>query len=155
MARAAVLCAARGKLMSSYAARAATQPLLPGLRYRRTYAALEAKCPSLVPVERWQRCVADARTFLERWGERAELLGWDSRDLFGLVDIPERPSPRFDRLGRYDCTRLVWLWQGRAVVGLTADAATIRNPSSGSITVYRKHNKPALGPLGDSLEYFK
>jgi hypothetical protein len=42
---------------------------------------------------------------------------------------------------------------GRAVVELTADAASIQH-GSGSITVYRKHNKPALGPLGDSLDDF-
>jgi len=27
--------------------------------------------------------------------------------------------------------------------------------ATGNITVYRKHNKPALGPVGDSLEDFK
>jgi hypothetical protein len=30
-----------------------------------------------------------------------------------------------------------------------------REPETGSVTVYRKHNKPALGPLGDSLEDLK
>ena len=44
------------------------------------------------------------------------------------------------------------LLQGRPVVALTADTAAIENPATGSITTYRKHNKPALGPLGDSLE---
>jgi hypothetical protein len=29
------------------------------------------------------------------------------------------------------------------------------NRATGVITVYRKHNKPALGPLGDSLDDFK
>jgi hypothetical protein len=38
------------------------------------------------------------------------------------------------------------------VIVLTADTATIRNPASGSITTYRRFNKPALGPLGDSLD---
>jgi hypothetical protein len=37
-------------------------------------------------------------------------------------------------------------------VALTETTATIRNPDTGSITVYRKYNKPALGPLGDSLD---
>jgi len=33
------------------------------------------------------------------------------------------------------------------VVALTEGTATIEN-ASGTITVYRRHNKPALGPLG-------
>jgi len=41
------------------------------------------------------------------------------------------------------------------VVALTERTASIRNPKSGSITTYRKHNKPAYGPLSDSLEDFK
>jgi hypothetical protein len=44
--------------------------------------------------------------------------------------------------------------QGREVTALTADAAAIRWPS-GSITIYHKNNKPALGPVGDSLDDFK
>ena len=31
--------------------------------------------------------------------------------------------------------------------------AAIRMPS-GNVTTYRKHNKPAFGPLGDSLDDF-
>jgi len=49
---------------------------------------------------------------------------------------------------------LCWLLQGRPVVALTADMAAIENPT-GSISVYRKHHKPALGPLGDSLDDLK
>jgi len=32
-----------------------------------------------------------------------------------------------------------------------APAATVEAPA-GAVTVYRKHNKPALGPVGDSLD---
>jgi hypothetical protein len=39
--------------------------------------------------------------------------------------------------------------QGKEVIALTADTATIRNPHSGVITTYRRFNKPALGPVGD------
>jgi hypothetical protein len=35
---------------------------------------------------------------------------------------------------------------------LTEATASIRNPNTGNVTVYRKHNKPALGPPGDSLD---
>jgi hypothetical protein len=41
--------------------------------------------------------------------------------------------------------------QGKPVIGLTESEAAIRG-QSGATVVYRKHNKPALGPLGDCLD---
>jgi hypothetical protein len=64
---------------------------------------------------------------------------------------PDRPHPSYRRLSRYDETGLCWLLQGRPVVALTETTAAIMNPTS-NVTVYRKHNKPALGPVGDSLD---
>lgn len=43
--------------------------------------------------------------------------------------------------------------QGRRVVALTADTAAVEN-ASGNIVSYRKLRKPALGPVGDSLDDF-
>jgi hypothetical protein len=123
-----------------------------GLRYRRTFAHLQLKPPALVPVERWRQCVRDGSKFLARWGEQAESLGWTSADLFGLHTPPAKPHPSYNRLSRYDCTGLCWLLQGRPVVALTESTAAIENPATGSITTYRRYNKPALGPLGDSLD---
>jgi hypothetical protein len=37
------------------------------------------------------------------------------------------------------------------VVALTEATAAIENPN-GPVMVYRRHNKPALGPVGDSLD---
>jgi len=37
------------------------------------------------------------------------------------------------------------------VVALTETTAAIKSPTS-VVTVYRRHNKPALGPMGDSLD---
>src|SRR5215472_2670863 len=71
-------------------------------RYRRTFAHLQLKPPALVDVARWRRCVEDGSKFLAIWGETAQGLNWSSADLFGLIDIPERPSPSFNRLSRYD-----------------------------------------------------
>jgi hypothetical protein len=122
-----------------------------GLRYRRTFAHLQLRPPAHVPEDRWRMAVSDGRAFLHRWGESAERLGWTSADLFGLHTPPERPHPSYNRLSRYDCTGLCWLLGGRPVVALTESMAAIENPATGSITVYRKYNKPALGPLGDSL----
>ena len=40
--------------------------------------------------------------------------------------------------------------QGRRVVTLTKDTASIAT-ANGTVS-YRRYNKPALGPLGDSLD---
>jgi hypothetical protein len=74
---------------------------------------------------------------------------FDSRDLFGLHTPPAKPHPTYNRLSRYDATGLVWLLQGREVVALTEATATIRNSATGTLTMYRRFNKPALG---DSLD---
>jgi hypothetical protein len=126
-----------------------------GLRFRRTFAHLQLKPPALIPLERWRRCVEGGKHFLAKWGEQAEALGWTSADLFGLHEIPAKPRPSYNRLSRYDCTGLCWLLQGKAVIALTEATVTIRNPATGDLTTYRRFNKPALGPLGDSLDDFK
>jgi hypothetical protein len=107
----------------------------------------------LVSVSCWQQCVEDGRTFLARWGEQAEALGWTAKDLFGLHKPLEKPHPSYSRLSRYDETGLIWLLCGREVVALTEATAAIQN-QTGNVTTYRRHNKPAFGPLGDSLNDF-
>jgi len=120
-------------------------------RFGRTYRSLEARCPAHVEAADWQQAVEDGRRFLAQWGERADVLGWTARDLFGLAAVPDKPAANYRRLSRYDETGLIWLLRGRPVVALTTDTAAIQSPS-GNVTVYRKHAKPALGPLGDSLD---
>lgn len=121
-------------------------------RYRKVFGFLQLRPPALIPENRWRLCVSDGSRFLAKWGDQAEALGWTSADLFGLHTPPAEPHLSYSRLSRYDWTGLVWLLQGRPVVALTATAATIRNPATGAITTYRRFNKPALGPLGDSLD---
>ena len=123
-------------------------------RLTRTIAALKSRCPELVPVACWQHADEDGRRFLARWGKQAEALGWTARDLFGLQTPPAEPHPSYSRLSRYDETGLIWLLQGRPVIALTETTAAIQNPTW-AITIYRRHNKPALGPPGDSLDDFK
>jgi hypothetical protein len=122
--------------------------------FAKTLAALERRCPDYVEEERWQQAVADGKTFLSRWGDQAQALGWTAKDLFGLLTVPEHAKPSFNRLSRYDETGLIWLLKGRRVVALTESTAAIENPASGAVTMYRRFDKPALGPLGDSLEDF-
>jgi hypothetical protein len=112
---------------------------------------LERRCPDHVEQNNWLQAVEDGRRFLGAWDEKAAVLGWTARDLFGLHLVPDKPAPNYRRLSRYDETGLIWLLQGRLVVALTANTAAIKNPTD-AVTVYRRHNKLALGPLGDSLE---
>jgi hypothetical protein len=123
-------------------------------RFSRTFSELERCCPGHVDPGRWQQAVEDGRRFLTEWGEQAEVLGWTPRDLFGLHEVPIDPHPSYRRLSRYDCTGLIWLLQGCSIMALTESTAAIRM-STGSIVTYRKHNKPAYGPLGDSLDDLK
>jgi hypothetical protein len=71
----------------------------------------------------------------------AEALAWTARDLFGLTN----PAPMYGRLSRDDETGLVWLLEGRELIALTEETADIRWPG-GSVTIYRRNNKPAFGP---------
>jgi hypothetical protein len=116
--------------------------------YTSVLAALRAKCPAYVPEDRWRQAIEDATAFLSEWGERAQAFGWTARELFGLHPVPERPAANYSRLSRYDTMGLIWLLHGRPVTSLTEMEAAIE----GVVKVYRKLNKPALGPLGDSLD---
>jgi hypothetical protein len=122
--------------------------------YERVFAALRSQCPQLIEPDRWQQAIHDAGILFERWGEQAQALGWTARELFGLHAVPERPAATYRRLSRYDETGLIWLLQGRPVVALTDTEAVILARSGARLT-YRKHDKPALGPLGDSLDDFE
>src|SRR5260370_42149107 len=88
-------------------------------------------------------------------GEQAKARGWTPSPLSGLPTPPDQPHPSYRRLSRYDCTGLVWLLEGREVVALTEATAAIENPATGSITTYRKDNKPALGPVAIDLDDFE
>jgi hypothetical protein len=123
-------------------------------RLARTLGVLEGRCPDHLPPDHWHQAVEDGRRFLAQWGEQAEALGWTVPDLFGLASIPDTPHASYRRLSRYDETGLIWLLGGQPVLALTEGTAAIESPT-GSVTIYRRHDKPALGPLGDSLDDFR
>jgi hypothetical protein len=123
-------------------------------RYRKIFAHLQLRPPALVDVTRWRLAVEDGKRFLAKWGEQAEALGWTSADLFALHTPPAKPHPSYSRLSRYDATGLVWALEGRDVIALTAEGAVIRTATGTTLTYYR-HGRPALGPVGDSLEDLK
>jgi hypothetical protein len=145
-----------GTARGTNAGQAAEAQRLPD-PYARAFTALRARCPDRVEEDRWRQCVADAEYFLARWGQQAAALGWTERDLFGLHKPPEKPHPSYSRLSRYDEAGLIWLLCGREVVALTEATAAIQSSTGAisAITTYRRHNKPALGPVGDSLDDFQ
>ena len=118
--------------------------------YDGVLAALRSKCAELVEPERWLQAISDAEAFLAVWGAQARALGWNAGELFGLHPVPKQPAPTFRRLSRYDTMGLIWLLQGRPVIALTETTASIQGATA--VLTYRKLNKPALGPLGDSLD---
>jgi hypothetical protein len=118
--------------------------------YQSEFDALERRCPDFIDAERWRKGVEDGRQFLATWGDQAQALGWTARELFGLQTPPERPAVSYSRLSRYDETGLIWLLRGRPVIALTETTAAIQGATA--VFTYRKLNKPALGPLGDSLD---
>jgi hypothetical protein len=86
--------------------------------------------PVGVPMARWQQFIDDCGRFFDSgWVNRAEALGWGPLDLFGCDR--ERPLARYDHMG------LLWIIQGRRLVALTADTATI-DTLTGSLQTYRR-----------------
>jgi hypothetical protein len=45
-------------------------------------------------------------------GRISYALGWTAHDLYGLHPVPQKPTPNYQRLSRYDETGLIWLLQG-------------------------------------------
>jgi hypothetical protein len=89
-----------------------------------------AKPLSDMPLDRWQQFIDDCGRFLDQgWANRAEALGWGPLDLFGCDR--ERPLSRYDGMG------LLWIIQGRRLVALTAETATI-DTLTGSLQTYRR-----------------
>ena len=86
--------------------------------------------PAGTSSERWAVLVADAGSFLEKWGAQAVRLGWGTLDVFG-VNVT-RPFERLDGAG------LVRLLDGRPVVALTASEAVIQCLTGSRQTFRRK-----------------
>lgn len=81
--------------------------------------------------------VADALGIADNWAAQAAALGWSAVDLFGVEPNGAR---RLDRDG------LAASLEGRKVVAVTSDAATIATPSGGLLRHYRR-DKPGSVPI--------
>lgn len=109
--------------------------------------------PADVPPRRWLRFIDDCGRFLDGgWARQAAAFGWGPLDLFGCDR--ERAFARVDHAG------LLWLLNGRKLMALTADTATIET-LSGTHQTYRRRRSIAygevalpweLGPLGSGKD---
>ena len=115
-------------------------------RFDRTVAALETRCPELVPIERWQQTVTDGRAFLARWGEQAAVLGWRPADLFGSHNIPDTPAPNYRRLPRYEQT-------GAAALTASTAAPQAPSPSTADTPTHSLRPAPRPPPLVQKAKY--
>ena len=91
---------------------------------------------------RWRELAGDALRLANDCGGRADALGWSVLDLFGC-------SPGFAR--RLDRDGVAVLLDGRAVLALTAEAATIGSPR-GPPDVCRRRDKPGAVPIWRAME---
>ena len=91
-----------------------------------------------IEVPRWWEIINDAGRFMDAWAAKAGALGWTVHDVFGIdAKAPER---------RHDLAGLVPLMEGRPVVAVTADAATLRTRTGKAVRVFRRR-----GPTGALL----
>jgi hypothetical protein len=86
-------------------------------------------------------------TFRQQDVTSGQALGWTDRGPFGFAPLPHTPHPRYDE------PDLIWLLRGRPVLALSEDSAVMEN-MTGTVSIYRRHNKPVPGPFGDSLDDF-
>ena len=97
----------------------------------------DADKPLFGSAEPSSRLVADALELADAWAPQALAFGWSAVDLFGVEPDGAR---RLDRDG------LAASLEGRKVVAVTSEAATIATPSGGLLRHYRR-DKPGSVPL--------
>jgi hypothetical protein len=91
--------------------------------------------PGDVPLRRWHQLIADIGDFVDGgWAEKAAVLGWTLGDLVGADR--ERPFARLDRAG------LLWLLNGKRLIAICENTATIETRTGARQTYRRKPNEP-------------
>jgi hypothetical protein len=94
-----------------------------------------ARPPCDTPPKRWLQFIDDCGRFIDDgWASCAEALGWTPLDLFGCDRA--KPFARIDRAG------LLWLLDGRKLLALAVNAATIATRSGGTLTYRRCPHEP-------------
>ena len=102
--------------------------------WRRGFASLQTMAPPEGMVRgRWHEIINDAGRFLDAWGPQAASLGWMAADVFGI----NRDAPDVNNSN----AGLAVMMQGRPVVAITAETATIQVRQAVRQT-YRRHRRP-------------
>src|SRR5437588_5941201 len=104
-------------------------------RWAEGYAALCSMAPpSGFSLERWQRIVDAAGSFLDRWASEAITCGWSELDVFGCDR--DRPDARFDAMG------LVLLLDRARIVSLDSAGADLVVQPGDARQRYRRRPLP-------------
>jgi hypothetical protein len=82
--------------------------------------------PESFSAETWRQILTDADLFFQNWAERAELYGWNEKDLLGVH--PRAPAARFDPMG------LILLIRGGEVIELDRKCARLRTLGHSTLT---------------------
>jgi hypothetical protein len=91
--------------------------------------------PCDIPPTWWLRFIDDCARFIDDgWAPCAEALGWTSLDLFGCNRA--KPFSRINHAG------LLWVLNGRKLLALGPNAATIATASGGKLTFRKSANEP-------------
>ena len=90
--------------------------------------------PADIEPERWRMVLTDAAAFLERFGAQAAALGWTTGEVWGA----HRSAP----LQRLEAGGLVLFLQGREIVAMAEDKATVRTTDDKSLSFYRRTVDP-------------
>lgn len=67
-------------------------------------AALETRCPELVPIELWQQTVTDGRPAWRGGASKPPSSAGGRPTCLGLHNIPDTPAPNYRRLSHYEQT---------------------------------------------------
>jgi hypothetical protein len=90
--------------------------------------------------QRWRRLIDDLLALHEAgWLRQLAALGWGATDVFGC----HAHAP----LARLDCAGLLLLLDGRSIMAVTANAASLRTSSGAVQTRYRKPMRDKVVPL--------
>jgi hypothetical protein len=94
-----------------------------------------ARPPCDTPPKQWLQFIDDCGRFIDDgWAPCAEALGWTFLDLFGCNRA--KPFSRINHAG------LLWLLNGRKLLALRPNAATIATASGGKLTFRKCANEP-------------
>ncbi len=86
---------------------------------------------------RWQGLIDDAGLFLDLWATQVDGLGWSTQEVFGVHHA--KPETRIDLMGLVPCI------DGRKVIAVSADSATIETLTGARQRIFRRTDTNSPG----------